>query len=657
MITGRRPDPMEPRIPDDLPPLASRTIARCLARNPEDRWQSATDLASVLDQLAAGAAQPRAAAERRPIAWVALAAGLILVVAAVIGAMSWTRPAAAPRPLRFTIPPPEGTTFPTVSVGGAPAVAPDGQLIAFVAEGSDGRRLWVRSLEAVDARPLPGTDGAANPAWSSDGRSLTFFAGGSLQRVGLDGQPPRPLTENPVGAGGAAWNDHGQIVWSNGAVLRTIPAGGGEAADVTERDTRLLEENHYAPAFLPDGKHYLVLVRAGADLRYTLCVGELGDPTSRQVLLSGVSSARFAPSASGGPGSLLFVRDGRLLAQPFDADRLAFIGEPHAVADRVATHSFGIIGDFSASANVLAYRVSDPPTQELVWFDRTGRPVGGIGDRPGNRRNNVQLSPDGRSVAFVRETSGVQDVWIADLERGTPARFTFDGGRSPVWSPDGSEIAYLSGDAIVRKPVAGGSEVVVWKGAGILALNDWSGDGRHFLLTRWDPSQGMKGRGLWLLSTGGLNEPPVPTLFEAGGLHGQFAPAAGPPRWVAYDGAGTWVRQMPGSGDGKWQVAERSNAVRWRPDGRELFFIRLLDFVSVQVEDGKGPGFRHSAPQPLFVAPPALRVAMSQYALGYDVAADGQRFLATFPTRETPSAVIDVVLNWQSALADSRTTK
>ena len=334
-------------------------------------------------------------------------------------------------------------------------------------------------------------------------------------------------------------------------------------------------------------------------------------------------------ASSGTDGSVLFVRDGQLLSRPFDPGRLAFTGEPRLVADRVASHSFGHIGDFAVSpGGVLAYRVAELPSQELAWFDRAGRRVGGIGDRPGNRRNNVRLSPDGKSVAFVRQEGDVQDVWTYDLASGAATRLTFNGGRSPVWSPDGSEVMFLHQDTIFRRPVAGaGVEVPVWKGSGILALNDWSGDGRHLLFTRWDTSQGMTGRGLWLLSVGGSGASPEPALFEAGALHGQFGPAAGAPRWIAYDSASgqSFVRNLPGAGSGKWQISvDGGNAVRWRPDGRELFFVSGPSFMSVEVDGAAASGFRYGPPRRLFVAPPAIRVAMSQYALGYDVAADGQ---------------------------------
>jgi Tol biopolymer transport system component len=289
----------------------------------------------------------------------------------------------------------------------------------------------------------------------------------------------------------------------------------------------------------------------------------------------------------------------------------------------------------------------------MVWYDRTGNIVGGIGDRPGHARNSLRLSPDGKLVAFTRQEDRGQDVWISDLEREVDSRLTFDGGRSPVWSPDGTEIAFLRGDTILRKPVSGaGAEVVLWTGPGLLALNDWSGDGEYLLLTRWD---GEAERGLWLLPSPLDNSAAhTPVLLEARGLHGQFAPADGPARWVSYDDqAGAtrevFVRTMPGGPLGKWQVSSGGgNGARWRRDGRELYFVSEVGFVAVAIEAGES--FTAGRPQLLFSRPRGIQVGVTQYAPGYDVSADGEKFLATNAVSEAPSQAINIVVNWQAEL-------
>jgi Tol biopolymer transport system component len=302
----------------------------------------------------------------------------------------------------------------------------------------------------------------------------------------------------------------------------------------------------------------------------------------------------------------------------------------------------------------LAYRTEAPVEDEMVWYDRMGNVVGGAGDQPGHPRNSLRLSPDGKLVAFTRQGDRGQDVWISDLEREVASRLTFDGGRSPVWSPDGRQIAFLRGDTILRKPISGEStEVVLWTGPGLLALNDWSGDGEYVLFTRW--VEGAE-RGLWLLPKPlDASAAHTPLLLEARGLHGQFAPADGPPRWVSYDDQETttrevFVRTMPGGPLGKWQVSSGGgNGARWRRDGGELYFVGGAGVVAVAVEPGES--FTAARPRLLFSSPRGIQTAVTQYAPGYDVSSDGERFLATNTTSEMPSPAINVVVNWQAELS------
>jgi Tol biopolymer transport system component len=375
-------------------------------------------------------------------------------------------------------------------------------------------------------------------------------------------------------------------------------------------------------------------------------------------LLKDVTNAQYAPPRKGKLGHVLFVRDGKLMAQPFDAERMTLGEAPVTLAEDVAVSGGGGLGDFSVSpSGVLAYRRGDRGKHELVWYDRTGTQVGAIGDRSGSPRNNVRLSPDGKWAAFTRQGEAFQDVWIADLVGGATSRFTLKGGRTPAWSPDGSYIAFLRQDTIYRKPVrSGGEEVAVWSGPGIMSVNDWSGDGRYLLLTRWDPKAGVAGRGVWLLpepmADPGKHEP----VFLESGIHPQFVPSIGPPRWVSYDGsdgtsAQVFVRTMPGGAPGRWQVStDGGNGTRWRKDGRELYFTSSGGFMSVDV--GSSIAFQRGGGRPLFAVPRAIAIAIGQYGLGYDVSADGQRFLTTSPNPETPSAAINVVLDWQSMLAE-----
>jgi Tol biopolymer transport system component len=344
------------------------------------------------------------------------------------------------------------------------------------------------------------------------------------------------------------------------------------------------------------------------------------------------------------------------MAQVFDADRLVLTGDAQPIAEHMETGAYAV-ADFSVSpSGVLAYRTADPGKHELAWYDRTGNQAAVIGERPGSTRNNVRLSPDGKSLAFTRDGDD-SDVWLYDLSRRVASRFTFGGGHSPMWSPDSTQIAFVRHDTIYRKRVIGESaEIPIWRGEGLLAITDWSADGRYLLIQRWDTRQGLDGRGLWLLPNP-LDDHAThePTQFESPALHGQFAPATGAPRWISYDAdeggvSQTFVRTMPGGAAGKWQVSiDGGLASRWRRDGRELYFIgNLKSLMTVDVDEG--PVFHTSSPRRLFDAPPAILVALGQYAPGYDVTADGKQFVTTFPTPETPPSSITIVFNWMAAL-------
>jgi eukaryotic-like serine/threonine-protein kinase len=641
----------------NLPAQLRWTIERCLAPDPDDRWQSARDVGAALDLIGVkdASAAPRGPAGARRT-WLVGAGAL-----AIVGLVSayWLRAESPERVLRYTVSPPEGMSFLTMAEAGAPTLSPDGHVVAFVAEGVRGRELWVRSLEAFDARPLPGTEGAGFPFWSSDGTALGFFMAGALKSISLTSGQAQILATAVLGTSPGTWNDRGTILFSpTNITLATVAAGGGEVARATDVDAALLEENHFYPVFLPDGRHYLVEVRGGSELEYQVWLGELGS-NDRSLLLKRASNAQYAPPYAGAPGYLVFARDRRLLAQQFDAGRLELVGEPKTIAERVATSPTGGAADFSVSSGgVLAYRVDNPVAQEMAWYDRGGKQVGSVGDSPGNARGGLRLSPSGNAVAFTRQGSAAQDVWIHDFERGVASRVTFDGGRSPVWSPDGSQVSFLRGETIVRKSATGGgAEVSLWTAPGTLSVNDWSGDGSYLLFTRWDADAG---RGLWLLPNP-LDEAAThePVLLEPRGLHGQFAPSVGTPRWVSYDDEQdatreVFVRAMPGGPPGKWQVSVGGgNAARWREDGREIYFWSRGSLVAVGFDGDTTPVI--GVQKALFAAAPhPITTATFWYAPGYDVSGDGERFIATYTGSDMPSETINIVVNWQTALGAVR---
>jgi eukaryotic-like serine/threonine-protein kinase len=667
-------------LPAATPAPIRRLLLRCLDKDAKRRLRDVGDARTEIDDVLGGAttlapatsaiapastsdAQMVAALVRRYRGRLVLATAFAL--AAVAGSALLLRPAAPEEVRRNSIVPPEGHSFAPLMEGGAPALSPDGTRIAFVAQGRAGRSLWVQSLDAFDAKSLTGTDGAAAPFWSPGSDELAFVADGNLKAVKLDGGAPRVLATGvgftSQGALPGAWSGDGTILFrrqgqtqAGQTHLFRVSSTGGEAAAATEINAAALEQDHYAAVFFPDGRRFLVLVRRGPELRLEVAVGELGSNV-RKSLLNDVTNAQYAPGRNGRSSHLIFVRGGRLIARPFDDDRLELTGSERTLAEDVAVTFGGGLADFSVSANgVLAYRrAATGPQEDMAWYDRTGKKVGALGDRRGHPRNVIRFSPSGKSAVFTRQGAMTQEVWIADVTSGHPERLT-DNGRSPVWSPDESEIAFLRQDqsdkgappahTIYRKKVDGSAaEIPVWGAARRVSINDWSGDGQYLLLTISNTPE--PGASIWLLpnplSPSAKHEP---ERFETRGRgHVQFVPSKGPPLGITTDGV--IVFGMPGAKPGPWQVgSEDAGLARWRSDGREIFF-HDGGYLQVAERVGSTTDFQFRSPRRLFPLPFGFQIAAGQHAAGWDVTPDGQRFLVTNPPTDAP-ALIAIVTNW-----------
>jgi eukaryotic-like serine/threonine-protein kinase len=625
-------------------------------------------LTSTLAPTSTEEPQSLAALLRRYRGRVILAAAF--VIAATAGAADLLRPAAPEIVRRNWIDPPEGHSFAPLMEGGAPALSPDGTKIAFVARGPAGTSLWVQSRDAFDAKSLTGTDGAAAPFWSPDSAELAFFADGALKTVTLDGGAPRELATGlrftSQGALPGTWSGNGTLLFRTGVggsnELWSVSSVGGEPAVATERSAAYMEQDHYSAFFLPDGRHFILLVRRGAELRLEVVLGELGSNTRKQ-LLADVTNAQYAPGRNGRSSHLIYVRGGRLIARPFDDDRLELTGSERTLAENVGVTLGGGLADFSVSAaGVVAYRhAAAGPQEEMAWYDRTGKKVGTIGDRRGHPRNIIRFSPSGKSVVFTRQGANTQEVWVADVTSGQPERLT-DNGRSPVWSPDASEIAFLREDegdqrdsptyTIYRKKVDGSvPEVRIWSAPRLVLINDWSGDAQFLLLSVFDTAK--PGIALLLLPNPlSASAPHEPVRFETNGVgHGQFVPSTGPPFGITIDGV--TVLGMPGAKPGPWHVGnENANLPRWSRNGRELFFH---DGGNLHVAErlGSPTDFKFGPPRSLFPLPFAFRVAGGQWAPAWDVMPDGQRFLVTNPPPDVPGSIA-IVTNWDVDVPASR---
>jgi hypothetical protein len=385
-----------------------------------------------------------------------------------------------------------------------------------------------------------------------------------------------------------------------------------------------------------------------------VALGELGS-SSRTPLLNDVTNAHYAPGRNGRSSHLIYVRGGRLVAHPFDDKELKLTGSEVTLAEDVGVTLGGGLGDFSVSAaGVLAYRRAAAGSQaDMAWYDRNGEKVGTIGDRRGHPRNVIRISSSGKSAVFTRQGPTTQEVWIADVGSGHTEQLT-PNGRSPVWSPDESEIVFLRQDetdsadrptyTIYRKKLDGGAEVPVWTRDGIVAINDWSGDGQYLLLTTYETTTSRLEH--WLLREP-LNPSATrePVRLETGGrYHPSFVPSEGPPLAISTDGV--MVFGMPGEKPGPWRVGgEGAFHARWRRNGLELFF-HDEGYLQVIERIDSATDFRfRGQPQRLFPLPFAFQIAQGQAATGWDVTPDGQRFLVVNPPPDTPAS-IQIVTNW-----------
>jgi Tol biopolymer transport system component len=624
------------------PPALDRVIATCLAKDPENRFQTAHDVKLQLQWIAEGGSQaglPAPVAQRRKsrerLAWALAAAAAIAAAGFAFGFVR--RAPARPQVVRFEIPmPPELTAI------DAPRISPDGRILAFNATDSSGRsRIWVRALDALKARALDGTEGATRPFWSPDSRFLAFVSGGKLQKIDVTGGPPQKICDAPGGADGT-WSTSGVILLDGTGPqpIRRVPASGGTAVDFVKQDASRKERNVAWPEFLPDGRHFLYMANGEKADDNVYRIGSL-DSTDSKVLAPAQTLVSYAP-----PGYLLFVRDRTLVAQPFDAKALRTTGEPTPLAEQIGTNVVGL-ARFSVSRNgTLVYRTGESGNR-FVWKDRSGKDGGDVGD-PGDSRNPA-FSPDGGRLAYDRADPqrGKRDVWILDLRRGVSSRFTFDADSAfaPLWSPDGKQIVYTVGNDLFVKPSEGlGEGKQLLKAEGLTLACDWSRDGKYIAYS----SQGKDtGFDIWILPTFG-DRKPIPFVKTP---FGEFRPVFSPDgRFLAYQSNESgrveiYVQSFPGPG-GKWQISTAGGTEpHWRGDGKELFY-RAPDQRLMAVEITAGATVTAGTPQALF--PGSFDTALGREH--YIPTRDGKRFLVVAPLGREALTPTTVVLNWNADL-------
>ncbi|HXG57647.1 MAG TPA: protein kinase, partial [Thermoanaerobaculia bacterium] len=618
----------DPRPIADLqpltPPVLEHVIRRCLEKNPDNRWQSARDIAEELRWVSASGSHPAIARPEIPVrrrgVWPAAAAVAALLL--VVTGTAWVtwRSRTPPRVVEAAIPTEGNSGLEYFS--GPPALAPDGSMLAYAARDAEGRRmLWVRAIDEGPARAVPGTLDAEAPFWSPDGRYLAFTADRILKKVAVEGGEPEVLAR--VHPSGGSWNRDGVILFSSrgGGAIHRMSSSGGESRPVTN-PAAMRHRAHQWPFFLPDGRRFLFVA-----------LPEGRDAVRRQELFMASIDGGEAPRAIGRaesnaiwvePGYLLFVRDGLLRAQRFDARRGVPKGEPVSLTP-VQQYTWNSSAYFTASNDGLL--VFQPrgsvETSELLLKNRSGEVVARFGEPA--YYFTPSLSPDGKRVAVDRsDANGDGDIWILDAGGKAASRFTFDARNetAPVWSPDGREIAFTMNRAgttggAYRKRIGGGAtEVLLDDPATNEAPVDWSPDGKWVALIRYAFLQRTAGDVAAVAVSDGTVVEISTTPADEGWP--QFSPDG---RWIVYhsDESGRYeiyVQPFPPNG-AKYQVSTGGGFTpRWSRSG-EIFFVSPDNRIqSVRVETT--PSFRGGVPQPLFsVDPRDTRWAQ------YDVAPDG----------------------------------
>lgn len=667
----------QPRPLQELQPLASPGLARviqtCLEKEPGKRWQSAREVKHALAWVSEGAlsaAQSTKAPANNLRLWQGVAALMTLIALGLAGWMSWPKTESAAHQITLEAHLPENA-----SLGKYISLSPDGRKLVFAGAG-DHDVLWMRDLDKLQWRPLPGSEGGASPFWSPDSRFLAFGAGNQLKKIDVAGGPPQTLCTVPTDAAGSGtWNEDGVIVFGStgggsGGPVWKISQGGGLATAITQVDASRGEAYHSMPSFLPDGKHF-VYFRSGTPEVEGVYAGSLdAKPAeqSRERILAGRFGASYVN------GYLFFMRENTLMAQPFDAGRLQLGAEPVPMAENVVTTwlNTGIVSVSSSGA--LAYRATAQSGGfQLTWLDRQGKSLNSIAQPSSDQ--GIWLSPDG-TRGVVRETRGEStgdiwsgrstgDLWTMDLTRGLRTRLTFSksaGGYQSVWSPDGSRIAFAAGnllDTLYEKASSGsGDEMELLKEPGKVHVpTSWSSDGRFLLY--YTANAAKTGYDVWLLPLQGDRKP----VLLLGGIFNEWAARFSPDmRWIAYASNETgegevYVRPFtaagptgaPSLGEGKWQVSRGGgNWPRWRADGKEIIFSSRefissgrISMMSVEVKMN-GAALETAVPQRLFEGP---------VNNGWDVAPDGQRFLlAASQIQQTGQTPITVMLNWRAGM-------
>jgi eukaryotic-like serine/threonine-protein kinase len=657
-ILERDPSPISTARPM-FPRALDSVVSTCLKKDPEERWQSVRDLRTNLQWISEGDGAGTSSVVRRS-PWLERAAWMlacVLLSGVAFFAARHDRLPSAGEPTHFPVFLPQKAVFsgpPNITVPVPQfALSPDGRALVFVANSSGADPvIWLRPIDQVTPRPLPGTDHAQIPFWSPDSRWVAFFAEGKLKKIPVAGGPIQVIADVADPFGGS-WGTDDSIIFSelNSSIFR-ISSGGGIVTTVTKVDT--IQKSHRWPQFLPDGRHFIYHLQGGDPKQRGIYVGSV-DGGTQKFLVRSESSAVYA-----WPGYLLYVDGDTLLGEAFDAKHLELKGEPFTVAEHVGRSTGFNIGASASGTGILAYAAAVLQRGRLTWFDRAGNSLNSVGVE--GDYSDFRLSPNGQTLAvsLIDPKAWNPDIWLIDLMRGGPSRITVGSAlnAAPVWSPKGDRIVFRSNrngqtELYAKSAGGGGDDEVILTNetqhaAGIdspnLVCSDWSPDGRYVI---GSVPQRTTGEDLWLIPLGGDKKPFKFLGPPSDQLHANFSPDG---RLVAYTSNESgrfqvYIQTFPLS-DTKWQVStDGGYEPRWRGDGHEIYYLsedRKLMAVAV----GAGPSF--SVPKMLFQT--RVPEGVTSRRTHYIPSRDGQRFLVNTQNLDASPNPITVVLNWQAEL-------
>jgi serine/threonine protein kinase len=650
-IVEREPAPIS-SVQPLVPPALERIVSVCLRKDPTERWQTAHDVKLGLEwaaQAGSAAGIPAPVTVKRKnrerLAWTTAAVLLVACVAAAWLAVARGQALGDRRKIVASITAPEGSRFETFGANiGSLTLSPDGKWITFAASSPDrNTMLYIRPLDSNGSQPIDGTEGASFPFWAPDSRRIGFFAGGKLKKIDRTGGAAISVCAAPNGRG-ATWNQEGIILFTpeTQTPIHRVSAGGGTSIAITKLDPSQNETTHRYPVFLPDGKNFLYLrgshSLAGRDEGNAIWIGSLDSNDTTRLMQSG-SDVVFTQ------GHLLFVRDGFLMAQPFDTSALELSGDAFAIDEDVGFLADYFKGAFAVSENgILAFQQGFGVESQLIRTDTDGKELGKIGGV--DRYQQIRLSPDEKKLAVTLfdSGSGTADLWLYDIKRQAKSRVTFDDANdvAPIWSPNGDRIAFQStrsgaGDIYIRQAGGGSAAELLYGGDRIDTPEDWSSDGAYIAFDK-----GAGANDLWILPLEDDEEafPLIQSTFDVG--YARFSPDN---RWIAYvsNESGRYelyATRFP-SGEGKWQLSIDGAdwLVDWRQDGRELYYLDLEgDMYSVEVT--LGDDLVAGIPHELF----PTRADRSWAATD-----DGRGFIIGKPINESSDLTTTLIVNWLAA--------